>query len=187
LPIEWARIRRLTVPLLRPQRRRIDSEAELALQRELTLAFAPIHKRAFGVGAYVATAVGIATAITRAHVRVETDGGNHEAPAASVLLANCGGLIPFMPPLADHIAMDDGQMDVLVLDAASLPGAARIAWRLFLRRHGSELGITLLRAGWVQPPDDGFFDQSARFIGGADSEAWWEEWTRFPLEADIAP
>lgn len=104
------------------------------------------HKRAFGVGAYVATALGLATGITRAMVRIETDGGVLEARAASVLVANCAGLIPFMPPLGDHISLDDGVLDVLVLDAATLPGAARIAWRLFLRRHGPELGITQLRA-----------------------------------------
>jgi YegS/Rv2252/BmrU family lipid kinase len=104
------------------------------------------RKRAFGVGAYVATAVGLATGITRARVRLETDQGVHEAPAASVLVANCGGLIPFLPSLAPQIVPDDGMLDVLVLDAASLPGAARIAWRLMTRRHGPGFGITLLRA-----------------------------------------
>jgi diacylglycerol kinase family enzyme len=98
------------------------------------------------VSAYVATAVGLATGITRARVRLETDAGVHEAGAASVLVANCAMLIPFMPPLAEYIAPDDGVLDVLVLDASTLPGAARLAWRLLLRRHGPELGITLLRA-----------------------------------------
>jgi diacylglycerol kinase family enzyme len=98
-----------------------------------------------GVGAYVATAVGLATNIRRARVRVETDGVVHEASAASVLVANCPDLIPFMPSLANHIRPDDGELDVLVLDAASLPGAARVAWGLFLRRHHPSAGITLLR------------------------------------------
>lgn len=47
-------------------------------------------------------------------------------------------------------------------------------------------GSPLFRVGAVQPPDDGFFDQSARFIGGVGDDAWWEEWTFFPIEADIA-
>jgi hypothetical protein len=39
----------------------------------------------------------------------------------------------------------------------------------------------------VAPPDDGFFDQSARFIGGIGDENWMEEWTSFLIETDIAP
>lgn len=135
------------------------------------------HKRAFGVGAYVATALGLATGITRAKVRVETDDGVHEAPAACILVANCGALVPFMPPFADHIAPDDGVLDVLVLDAGSLPGAARIAWRLFLRRHGPALGITRLRARRV------------RLVADPDLpvQADGESCGRTPLVAEVVP
>jgi hypothetical protein len=43
-----------------------------------------------------------------------------------------------------------------------------------------------LKAGAVQPPDDGFFDQRAQFIGGISSENdWTKEWTSFLLETDI--
>src|SRR6185436_7910948 len=31
-------------------------------------------------------------------------------------------------------------------------------------------GSPIFRAGWVQPPDDGFFDQSAKFLGGIGDE-----------------
>jgi hypothetical protein len=43
----------------------------------------------------------------------------------------------------------------------------------------------IFRAGWVQPPDDGFFDQSARFLGGIGDEDWTEEWTFWVIETDI--
>lgn len=43
----------------------------------------------------------------------------------------------------------------------------------------------IFRAGWVQPPDDGFFDQSAHFVGGIGREDWTEEWTRWVLETDM--
>lgn len=43
----------------------------------------------------------------------------------------------------------------------------------------------LFRAGWVAPPDDGYFDQSATFIGGIGDENWTEEWTNWLLESDI--
>lgn len=45
----------------------------------------------------------------------------------------------------------------------------------------------LLRAGAVQPPDDGFFDQSAQFIGGMGDEDWTLEWTSWLVEEDIRP
>jgi hypothetical protein len=48
-------------------------------------------------------------------------------------------------------------------------------------------GSPVFRAGWVAPPDDGFFDQSARFIGGIGEVDWTEEWTNFLVESDIAP
>jgi len=48
-------------------------------------------------------------------------------------------------------------------------------------------GSPLFRVGAVQPPDDGFFDQSAKFIGGIGDENWTEEWTNFLIESDIQP
>jgi hypothetical protein len=43
----------------------------------------------------------------------------------------------------------------------------------------------IFRTGWVQPPDDGFFDQTAYFIGGVGEKVWWEEWTSFLQDVDI--
>ena len=48
-------------------------------------------------------------------------------------------------------------------------------------------GSPIFRAGWVQPPDDGFFEQSAQFLGAMGDEDWTEEWTCFLLDSDIAP
>jgi hypothetical protein len=43
----------------------------------------------------------------------------------------------------------------------------------------------IFRAGWVQPPDDGFFDQSAHFIGGIGDEDWTQEWTFWVIDTDM--
>ncbi len=45
----------------------------------------------------------------------------------------------------------------------------------------------VFRANWVQPPDDGFFDQSARYNGAFADEDWTEEWTTFIQEQDLVP
>jgi YegS/Rv2252/BmrU family lipid kinase len=108
------------------------------------------HKRLFGMGAYVATAVSLARAITRASIRLEADGVVHEAHAALVLVANCGHLIPGILPLHAAVRPDDGVFDVAILDAASLPGAAHLVWRMFLRRPHAVPGITFLRASRVR-------------------------------------
>jgi len=46
-------------------------------------------------------------------------------------------------------------------------------------------GSPVYWAGWVQPPDDGFFDQWAHWIGAFGEENWLEEWTNFLQEQDI--
>jgi diacylglycerol kinase (ATP) len=116
---------------------------------ELMRQTAARHKRLFGMAAYVATAVGLATTITRSRLRVEADDRVHEAPAALVLVANCGELIPGVLPLHPEVRPDDGALDVAILDAASFPGAARLVWRMFVRRPHRVPGITFLRAARV--------------------------------------
>ena len=44
-----------------------------------------------------------------------------------------------------------------------------------------------LRAGCLQPPDDGFFDQSATYLGAFDQVNWMEEWTQLVQEQDLKP
>ena len=46
-------------------------------------------------------------------------------------------------------------------------------------------GSPLLRSGWVQMPDDGFFDQDANFIGAFGDVDWTKEWTYWVNEEDI--
>jgi hypothetical protein len=48
-------------------------------------------------------------------------------------------------------------------------------------------GSPVFRANWIQPPDDGFFDQSAQYIGAFGTDNWLEEWTNFIQEQDMAP
>lgn len=48
-------------------------------------------------------------------------------------------------------------------------------------------GSPVFNLNWVQPPDDGFYDQWARWIGAFGDEDWTEEWTNFLQEQDIKP
>ncbi len=49
------------------------------------------------------------------------------------------------------------------------------------------LGSPIFRSTWLQPPDDGFFDQWATWIGGMGDYDWTEEWTTFIQEQDFQP
>lgn len=49
------------------------------------------------------------------------------------------------------------------------------------------VGSPVWRANWIQPPDDGFFDQWATWIGGFGDIDWTEEWTTFHQEQDLRP
>jgi diacylglycerol kinase family enzyme len=104
------------------------------------------HKRTFGMSAYVATAVGLAARPVRSMVRVETEAEVVESAAVMVLVANCGQLIPGVLWLSTSAAPDDGVFDVAILDASDLAGAARVAWRLLVRRPEGAGGVRLLRA-----------------------------------------
>jgi hypothetical protein len=46
-------------------------------------------------------------------------------------------------------------------------------------------GSPVFRANWVQPPDDGFFDQWARWNGAFGDVDWTEEWTVWAQEGDL--
>lgn len=48
-------------------------------------------------------------------------------------------------------------------------------------------GSPVFRAGWTAPPEDGFFDQWASWIGGIGEYDWTEEWTTFHQEEDLKP
>jgi hypothetical protein len=92
----------------------------------------------------------------------------------------------------------DGQvLDVFQPFARGQQGQGRNFWvsdpmlRRPLERSDPDfrplLGSPVFRANWVQPPDDGFYDQWATWIGAFGDVDWTEEWTTFLQEQDIRP
>jgi len=77
------------------------------------------------------------------------------------------------------------------------PNSARnVAWTNPLLKRPLEysdpdfrglLGSPIFRANWVQPPDNGFYDQWATWIGAFGDEDWTEEWSSFAQEPDLRP
>ncbi len=77
----------------------------------------PAEKRRWKMAAYVARAFAALPRVTSPLHRVTVDGVGHELPAAMVLVANCGELVPPFLRLRADIAPDDGWLDVLALRA----------------------------------------------------------------------
>ena len=75
------------------------------------------EKRRWKMAAYVARAFAALPRVTSPLHRVTVDGVVHELPAAMVLVANCGELVPPFLRLRADIAPDDGWLDVLALRA----------------------------------------------------------------------
>ncbi len=69
------------------------------------------------MAAYIARAFAALPGVTSPLHRVTVDGVGHDLPAAMVLVANCGELVPPFLRLRDNVAPDDGWLDVLVLRA----------------------------------------------------------------------
>jgi diacylglycerol kinase (ATP) len=107
-------------------------------------------KRRYGVSAYVARAFVLATDLVRAASRVEVDGVVHQGHAATVIVANCGQVVPGVLSLGSHILPDDGALDVAVIDADSCVSALRVVWRFFQGRPDADSGITFYRGGTVR-------------------------------------
>jgi len=92
------------------------------------------EKRRWKMAAYVMRAVAALPSVTSPLHRVTVDGVAHDLPAAMVLVANCGELIPPFLRLRDDIAPDDGWLDVLVLRAEGVLQSLSAFVELALRR-----------------------------------------------------
>jgi diacylglycerol kinase (ATP) len=91
------------------------------------------EKQRWKMAAYVMRAFATLPDVTSPLHRVTIDGVAHELPAAMVLVANCGELVPPFLRLRDNVAPDDGWLDVLVLRAEgvlqSLGAFVEMVWR----------------------------------------------------------
>ena len=94
---------------------------------------AAAEKRRWKMAAYVARALAALPHVTSPLHRVTVDGVARDLPAALVLVANCGELVPPFVRLRDDIAPDDGWLDVLVLRAEGAIESLR-AFAELLRR-----------------------------------------------------
>jgi len=75
------------------------------------------EKRRWKMGAYVLRALAALPHVRNTRYRVTVDGAAHEGPAALVLIANCGELVPPFMRLHHHVSPTDGWLDIMTLAA----------------------------------------------------------------------
>ena len=95
-------------------------------------------KRRWKMGAYVARALATLPRVTSVAHRVTVDDRAYELPAAMVLVANCGELVPPFLRLRPDVTPDDGWLDVVALKADGTIESVSAFWELLRGpRNGS--------------------------------------------------
>jgi len=97
----------------------------------------PEAKRRWGMGAYVAECVRTLRDLRSHPFRLVIDDRSIEVDAASVLIANCGKIMPPLIDLGDDVTLDDGLLDVVTLKADGIREACRVVWDLYRGRTAS--------------------------------------------------
>ena len=98
---------------------------------EIMAGTSAVTKRRWKMAAYLARGLSTLRHVTSVCHRVTVDGRVHEAPAAVVLVANCGELFPPVVKLR-NVRPDDGWLDVVVLRAEGVVQSFHAAWDLLL-------------------------------------------------------
>lgn len=117
-------------------------------------------KQKWKFSAYVATMLQELPAVKNEPFRVTVDGVAHDVPAALVLIANCGELVPPFMRLGKKVQPDDGIFDVIGVQAEGVAGgllAFLHVWRgidvespRVWSARGREIGVALA-SGPQQP------------------------------------
>jgi diacylglycerol kinase (ATP) len=101
-------------------------------------------KRRWGVGAYIATTLRVLPELRSYASIIRVDDAEYEARAATILVANCGELIPPFLRLGPDIRPDDGLLDVVVIQADGVWGSVRTVWHYLRDLPGGRRDGTLI-------------------------------------------
>ncbi len=144
---------------------------------ELMAATSGAEKRRWGIGAYIARFWQKLSDIVCVPHRITVDGEMLQAEAATVIIANCGEIIPPFLKLGNDIAIDDGLLDVVVLRATGLVSTAGVLWRMASGVPDAAGGVRYARGRRVVVETE-----PARPVQ-LDGEPWGST----PLEAEVVP
>jgi diacylglycerol kinase (ATP) len=113
-------------------------------------------KNLLGFFAYVVTGVKNVFKLRRSRVTIEIDGQRHRIRAHTVMAVNVGQIGDGAITIGPNIHPHDGKLDLVIISAASLPGAFRILWQILTRRFEGNSDLRYFSASKVritaQPP-----------------------------------
>lgn len=102
-------------------------------------------KRRWGMAAYVKTLWTTLSGLHPVAHRITVDGTTLHTDAVTVLVANCGQVIPGLMRLREGIAFDDGVLDVVILRADTAIMGMAVLGRLVAGRTSGAKGIRYAR------------------------------------------
>jgi diacylglycerol kinase (ATP) len=94
------------------------------------------HKRRWGQLAYLATTLRLLSEAPSVSFTIIADGVKHEYEGCTLLIANCGEIIPPLLKLGQGITPYDGKLDVIVVKANSVGGGLRAVWDVVRETQG---------------------------------------------------
>jgi diacylglycerol kinase (ATP) len=94
------------------------------------------QKRRWGQLAYLATTLRLLSEAPSVAFTIVADGVKHEYEGCTLLIANCGEIIPPLLKLGHGITPYDGLLDVIVVKANSVGGGLRAVWDVVRETQG---------------------------------------------------
>ncbi len=107
-------------------------------------------KNALGFFAYVVTGIKNLFKLRRARVTLEIDGRPYRMRAHTVMIVNVGEIGDGAIAIGPNIHPHDGKLDLVIISAASLPGAFRILWQILTRRFEGNSDLRYFTASKVR-------------------------------------
>ena len=101
-----------------------------------------VHKRRWGIGAYMATTLRVLPQVKSTACVVTVDGETLETNAALVLIMNCGEMIPPLVRVRPEISPEDGILDLVTIAADSPWQGLRGLFRVVLDGRRGEIRET---------------------------------------------
>ena len=101
-----------------------------------------VHKRRWGIGAYMATTLRVLPDVRSTPIVVTVDGETLETNAALVMIMNCGEMIPPLVRVRPEINPEDGLLDMVTITADSPWQGLRGLFRVILDGRRGEIRKT---------------------------------------------
>jgi YegS/Rv2252/BmrU family lipid kinase len=111
-------------------------------------------KRRFGMAAYVAKTLEVLGRLEAARHRITIDGHTREVDVTSVLVVNCGEIIPPILKLKKDISLRDGLLDVILFSPTGYMESLGVFWQMVSGRTNGQGRIQYAQGQVVEVETD---------------------------------